>query len=162
MTLSSVMYYTGTDPYTGKRLHVAKNMDDKKQQKLFFFWYLKENKAEIIRLLRKYGRGHLIGKMFRDWGILILDFWFQICFWSWELSTDCWTFGMLNIQFLTATFPLLMSGKVKKKPPQSTEAFFYCLLAFLTFFSSLFSFRDLVGFFFSSLVLIDFSLLIVL
>jgi uncharacterized radical SAM protein YgiQ len=66
MTLSSVMYYTGTDPYTGKRLHVAKNMDDKKQQKLFFFWYLKENKAEIIRLLRKYGRGNMIGKMFRD------------------------------------------------------------------------------------------------
>ena len=66
MTLSSVMYYTGTDPYSGKHLYTAKNMDDKKHQKLFFFWYLKENKAEIIRLLRKYNKGHLIGKMFRD------------------------------------------------------------------------------------------------
>lgn len=66
MTLSSVMYYTGADPYTGKRLHVAKSMDEKKQQKLMFFWYLKENKPEIIRLLRKFNKGHLIGKMFRD------------------------------------------------------------------------------------------------
>jgi uncharacterized radical SAM protein YgiQ len=66
MTLSSVMYYTGIDPYTGKRLHVAKTTDEKKQQKLMFFWYLKENKAEIIRLLRKHNKGHLIGKMFRD------------------------------------------------------------------------------------------------
>lgn len=41
MTLSTVMYYTGFDPYTGKKVYVAKNIDEKRRQKEFFFWYKK-------------------------------------------------------------------------------------------------------------------------
>ncbi|MDR2912153.1 MAG: YgiQ family radical SAM protein [Alistipes sp.] len=37
MTLSSVMFYTGTDPYTGEPLYVARNQDDKRRQKSYFF-----------------------------------------------------------------------------------------------------------------------------
>ncbi len=37
MTLSSVMYATGRDPYTGNSLYVARNQEDKKKQKGFFF-----------------------------------------------------------------------------------------------------------------------------
>ena len=37
MTLSSVMFYTGENPYTGERLYVARNQDDKKCQKSYFF-----------------------------------------------------------------------------------------------------------------------------
>ena len=37
MTLSSVMFYTGTDPYTGKPLYVARSQDDKRRQKNWFF-----------------------------------------------------------------------------------------------------------------------------
>uniref|UniRef100_S0DE11 Putative radical SAM superfamily protein n=1 Tax=termite gut metagenome TaxID=433724 RepID=S0DE11_9ZZZZ len=37
MTLSSVMFYTGEDPYTGERLYVARNPDDKRRQKSYFF-----------------------------------------------------------------------------------------------------------------------------
>lgn len=37
MTLSSVMFYTGTDPYTGKALYVARSQDDKRRQKSWFF-----------------------------------------------------------------------------------------------------------------------------
>ena len=37
MTLSSVMFYTGRDPYTGEQLYVAKNQDDKRRQKSWFF-----------------------------------------------------------------------------------------------------------------------------
>ncbi len=37
MTLSSVMYRTGRDPYTGKKLPVARNQDDKRKQKSYFF-----------------------------------------------------------------------------------------------------------------------------
>lgn len=37
MTLSSVMFYTGTDPYTGAPLYVARNQDDKRRQKSYFF-----------------------------------------------------------------------------------------------------------------------------
>ncbi|HIW97413.1 MAG TPA: YgiQ family radical SAM protein [Candidatus Tidjanibacter gallistercoris] len=37
MTLSSVMFYTETDPYTGRPLYVAKNQDEKRRQKSYFF-----------------------------------------------------------------------------------------------------------------------------
>lgn len=37
MTLSSVMFYTESNPYTGEKLYVAKNQDDKRRQKSYFF-----------------------------------------------------------------------------------------------------------------------------
>lgn len=37
MTLSSVMFYTGMNPYTKKPLFVARNQEDKKRQKSYFF-----------------------------------------------------------------------------------------------------------------------------
>lgn len=37
MTLSSVMFWTGTDPYTGEKLYVARRQEDKKRQKSWFF-----------------------------------------------------------------------------------------------------------------------------
>jgi uncharacterized radical SAM protein YgiQ len=39
MTLSTLMYYTGFDPYTGKKVYVAKSIEDKRRQKEYFFWY---------------------------------------------------------------------------------------------------------------------------
>jgi uncharacterized radical SAM protein YgiQ len=37
MTYSTVMYYTGFDPYTGKKVFVERNAEGKKRQKDFFF-----------------------------------------------------------------------------------------------------------------------------
>ena len=37
MTLSSVMFYTGEDPYTEKRVYVANSYEEKCQQKSYFF-----------------------------------------------------------------------------------------------------------------------------
>ncbi len=37
MTLSSVMFYTGRDPYTGEKLYVARSQEDKRRQKSYFF-----------------------------------------------------------------------------------------------------------------------------
>ena len=37
MTLSSVMFYTGENPYTGERVFVARSQDDKRRQKAYFF-----------------------------------------------------------------------------------------------------------------------------
>ncbi len=37
MTLSSVMFYMGENPYTGEKLYVARNQDDKRKQKSYFF-----------------------------------------------------------------------------------------------------------------------------
>lgn len=44
MTLSTLMYYTGFDPYTGKKVYVARNPEEKKRQKEYFFWYRKPDK----------------------------------------------------------------------------------------------------------------------
>ncbi|MDD3108972.1 MAG: DUF3362 domain-containing protein, partial [Alistipes sp.] len=37
MTLSSVMFYTGSNPYTGEKLYVARSMEEKRRQKSYFF-----------------------------------------------------------------------------------------------------------------------------
>ena len=37
MTLSSVMFWTGMDPYTGEKLYVARRQEDKRRQKSWFF-----------------------------------------------------------------------------------------------------------------------------
>ena len=39
MTLSTLIYYTGFDPYTGKKVYVARKPEEKKRQKEYFFWY---------------------------------------------------------------------------------------------------------------------------
>jgi uncharacterized radical SAM protein YgiQ len=41
MTLSTLIYYTGFDPYTGKKVYVARKPEEKKHQKEYFFWYKK-------------------------------------------------------------------------------------------------------------------------
>ena len=41
MTLSTAMYYTGIDPYSGKRVYTARSSEDKNRQKEYFFWYRK-------------------------------------------------------------------------------------------------------------------------
>lgn len=41
MTLSSVMFYTGMNPYTGEKLYVARTREEKERQKSYFFWYKK-------------------------------------------------------------------------------------------------------------------------
>ena len=45
MTLSTLIYYTGFDPYTGRKVYVARKPEDKKRQKEYFFWYKKETGA---------------------------------------------------------------------------------------------------------------------
>jgi uncharacterized radical SAM protein YgiQ len=39
MTHSTLMYYTGADPYSGKKVYVARKAEEKKKQKEYFFWY---------------------------------------------------------------------------------------------------------------------------
>ncbi len=37
MTLSSIMFYTGEDPYTGEKVYVARSQEEKRRQKSYFF-----------------------------------------------------------------------------------------------------------------------------
>jgi uncharacterized radical SAM protein YgiQ len=56
MTLSTLMYYTGFDPYAGKKVYVARNIEDKRRQKEYFFWYKKDPKAITLKHARRSGR----------------------------------------------------------------------------------------------------------
>ena len=46
MTLSSVMFYTGENPYTGEVVYVARSQDDKRRQKAYFF----KDKQQVHKL----------------------------------------------------------------------------------------------------------------
>lgn len=64
MTLSSVMYYTGFDPYTKGKVYSAKSSDDRNDQRSFLFWYKEENREKLKRRLRKIGREDILQKLF--------------------------------------------------------------------------------------------------
>jgi uncharacterized radical SAM protein YgiQ len=49
MTLSTAMYYCGFDPYTGKKVYVARGIEEKRKQKDYFFWYKKEERNRKSR-----------------------------------------------------------------------------------------------------------------
>ncbi len=64
MTLATVIYYSGYDPYTLKKVATARTQKEKNIQRLFFFWYKKEYRRQIISELKNIGRNDLIGKLF--------------------------------------------------------------------------------------------------
>jgi uncharacterized radical SAM protein YgiQ len=47
MTLSTAMYYCGFDPYTGKKVYVARGIGEKRRQKGYFFWYRKISRDQV-------------------------------------------------------------------------------------------------------------------
>ncbi len=63
MTLSTVMYYSGLNPYTMEPVFVARNKEDKLAQRQFFFWYKPEAREGIRRTLQRIGRRDLIDKL---------------------------------------------------------------------------------------------------
>ena len=70
MTVSTEAWYTGYDPYTLEPVFSAKTPKDKNNQRLFFFWYKKEERQNIERELKKIGRPELINELYssNDWG----------------------------------------------------------------------------------------------
>lgn len=60
MTLATVMFYTGIDPYTGQKVYVAKDKTAKEKQLSYFFWYKPQNRKRIIQSLKSAGRKDLI------------------------------------------------------------------------------------------------------
>lgn len=53
MTLSTVMYYTGLNPYTGEKLYVALKQEDKDKQLKYFFWYKPEVRKQLANFKTK-------------------------------------------------------------------------------------------------------------
>jgi uncharacterized radical SAM protein YgiQ len=65
MTLATVMFYTGFDPYTLQPIFTARKIDEKKDQQIFFFWYKNENRAFIRQKLMSYNRPDLVQKLLK-------------------------------------------------------------------------------------------------
>lgn len=64
MTFATALYYLGFDPYTGEKIPVAKSVDDKRNQHLFFFYKKPENREKVAALLTKIHRQDLKRKLF--------------------------------------------------------------------------------------------------
>jgi uncharacterized radical SAM protein YgiQ len=60
MTLASVMFYTGFDPYTLEKTDIPRSIKEKKMQQLFFFLYDKEKRKELKGELTKMRRFDII------------------------------------------------------------------------------------------------------
>lgn len=66
MTVSTETWATGYHPYTTEPVYSAKTSHDKLNQRMFFFWYKREEQQRIINELRKIGRFDLIDKLFHS------------------------------------------------------------------------------------------------
>ena len=60
-TISTCMFYTGTDPYTMKKVYVPKTEEEKSMQRALLQYFIPENKQKVIKALIKAGRKDLIG-----------------------------------------------------------------------------------------------------
>jgi uncharacterized radical SAM protein YgiQ len=64
MTVSTCMYYTGLDPFTGKPVHVPKG-EERSFQKALLQPYLEKNYRLAVKALKKLGRPELIKMLAR-------------------------------------------------------------------------------------------------
>lgn len=63
MTVATVIYYSGYDPYTLKPVFTARSKAEKSAQQKFFFWYKNENQGWIRQTLANINRDDLIRKL---------------------------------------------------------------------------------------------------
>lgn len=64
MTVSTTAFYTGYDPYTLEPVFCARTPREKLAQRMFFFWYKPEERANIEHELKRIGRADLIKKLY--------------------------------------------------------------------------------------------------
>ena len=65
MTVATVIYYSGYHPYTMEKIFTAKEKNTKLAQRMFFFWYKRENRKEIENKLLSLGRKDLISRLIK-------------------------------------------------------------------------------------------------
>ena len=63
MTVSTETWYTGYDPYTLQPVFSARSQQEKLAQRMFFFWYKREEQNAIASELKRIGRSDLIDKL---------------------------------------------------------------------------------------------------
>src|SRR5439155_26831290 len=57
----TAIYYTGIDPFTKKKVHVAKGLKDRKMQRALMQFFKPSNYFEVREALLQAGRADLIG-----------------------------------------------------------------------------------------------------
>jgi uncharacterized radical SAM protein YgiQ len=65
MTLATVIYYSGYHPYTMEKVFTARNQNEKREQRKFFFWYKREYRKSIMQELKAIDRQDLIDDLFK-------------------------------------------------------------------------------------------------
>jgi len=55
-TLSTCIYHTGIDPFTGARVHVPRSVEEKRLQKAVLLWHLPESRRDLLKAARECGR----------------------------------------------------------------------------------------------------------
>ncbi len=60
-TVSTCMYYTGLDPFTGKKIFVPKTKEEKAMQRALLQYFKPENRNLVMKALMMAGRKDLIG-----------------------------------------------------------------------------------------------------
>jgi uncharacterized radical SAM protein YgiQ len=55
-TLSTCIYYTGRDPFSGARIHVPRSAEEKRLQKALLLWHLPEHRRDVLKALAVSGR----------------------------------------------------------------------------------------------------------
>jgi uncharacterized radical SAM protein YgiQ len=66
MTLATVMYYTGLDPYSMKKVYVARDKKEKENQRQFFFWHKPEMRQQLEKKIRNSGWLDVLKVLFPD------------------------------------------------------------------------------------------------
>ena len=67
MTYSTAMFYLGFDPYSMKKITVARTMQEKRDQNIFFFYFKKENREKIRQILQRNGRIDLYHSLYQHY-----------------------------------------------------------------------------------------------
>lgn len=62
-TLSTCMYYTGLDPFSGNAVHVPRSDREKGHQKSLLLWHLPAERPKILEALREMGREDAAGEL---------------------------------------------------------------------------------------------------
>lgn len=63
MTVATEIYATGTHPYDGSKVDVARTPEEKQTQRSFFFWYKPEMRQALRSTLNKLGLKHIATRL---------------------------------------------------------------------------------------------------
>ncbi len=66
MTVATVIYYSGYHPYTMEKMYTARDKKSKLNQRMFFFWYKRENRYQIEKTLLNLGKKDLLKQLFKN------------------------------------------------------------------------------------------------